>query len=551
MPASKLTDTCPLCYRHIFAWYKPPFTLAHHISRILKERFPAWNGHGTPCPQCIFEAAQQARLERNNRSLQGQLDAPFPVYLRDQQEILPTPHRINAHPRFTGQGVTVAFLDSGFFPHDDLVRPHNRILCFADATEKVVTEKKLPTTRPQLASWHGTMVSTIGVGNGYTSGGFYRGIAPGANMVLVKTGEKHSHRITEEHIHHSLSWVIANRERFNIRVVNISLGGDHPSTGQMTPLDILVEKAVEQGLVVVAAAGNSGRKLIIPPASASSAITVGGVDDQNSLQRRHRKMFWSNYGHGVHGISKPDLLAPAIWLAAPMLPRTWVHLEAMFLWRLHHVADEAIPLLLSDDPTHQHLARKKRALPLNNVRHAIHQRIREQKYIHPHYQHVDGTSMAAPIISGLVAQLLEALPTLTPEQIKDVLQKTAEPLRAIPFERQGWGVVNGCAAFAAAFRHTLGTIPKPRIPGHTTLTYTDPTAQHVALIGSFNQWNPAGYEFSEEKTGLWHISIPKPSTGVHPYKILVNYHHSIAHPENQSRVEDGYGGFYSLLKIDS
>lgn len=551
MPATDLADSCPLCHQPIFAWYNPQQPLAPHLVRVLQEQHPAWNGRGRACPQCVFAAAQQARLERSNRTLQSQLDAPFPVYLRDQQEILPTPARINAHPRFTGRGVTMAFLDSGFFPHNDLIKPTNRILVYVDATEKEVTVKELPPPRPHPSSWHGTMVTSIAAGSGFTSDGLYRGIAPETNLVLVKTGEKQSYRIQEDHIEHALKWVIANQSQYNISIINISLGGDHPSTGQMTPLDALVEEAVERGMVVVAAAGNSSKKMIIPPASAPSAITVGGVNDQNSLQRRHRKMFWSNFGTGVGGVNKPDVLAPAIWLAAPMLPRTWVYLEAMFLWRLGHVADEAIPLLLADDPTHRHLTRRKRPLPLDNVRHAIHQRIREQKYIHPHYQHVDGTSMAAPIVSGLVAQLLEVMPSLTPAQIKDILQKTAEPLRAIAFERQGWGVVNGSAAVAAAFRDTFGPIPKPRIPGHTTLTYTDPTAHHVALIGSFNNWNPAGYDFTQEKPGLWHITIPKPSSGVHPYKILVNYHHWIAHPENQSRVEDGYGGYYSLLKIES
>lgn len=550
MPATHFAKLCPLCQQPVPTWFQPEATLAPHLVRILKDRHPAWDKQAQPCPQCIFEAVQSARLERGNRSLQGKLDAPFPVYLADQQEILPTPHRINAHPRFTGRGVTIAFLDSGFFPHDDLVQPVNRILTFADATGPEIIEKPLPSQRPQPTSWHGTMVTTIGAGNGYLSQGFYRGIAPHANLVLVKTGAKNSRNITERHIQHALEWVIANQERYNIRVVNISLGGDHPSTGQMTPLDMTVEKAIEKGMVVVAAAGNSGKKVIVPPASAPSAIAVGGVDDQNSLQRRHRKMFWSNFGSGVNDTNKPDVLAPAIWLAAPMLPRTWVHLEAMFLWRLGQVADEAIPFILADDPTHRHLTRKKRSLPLDNVRHAIHQRIREQKYIHPHYQHVDGTSMAAPIVSGVAAQLLEAIPDLTPAQIKETLQKTAEPLRAIPFERQGWGVVNGCAAFAAAFRHHFGTLSKPHIPGHTSLNYTDPTAHHVALIGSFNQWDPTGYEFRQEKPGLWQITIPKPTPGVHPYKILVNYQHPIAHPENQSRVEDGYGGFYSLLKIE-
>lgn len=308
MSASDLIDSCPLCHQPVYAWYNPQQPLAPHLVRVLKEQHPAWNGRGRACPQCVFAAAQQARLERSNRTLQSQLDAPFPVYLRDQQEILPTPVRINAHPRFTGRGITIAFLDSGFYPHDDLIKPIDRIVAYADATEKEVTGKKLPTPRPHPSSWHGTMVTSIAAGNGYTSNGLYRGIAPEANLVLVKTGDKQTHRISEAHIQHALKWVIDNQTRHNINVINISLGGDHPSSGEMTPLDALVEEAVGRGMVVVAAAGNSGKKMIVPPASAPSTITVGGVNDQNSLQRRHRKMFWSNFGAGVGGVNKPDVL---------------------------------------------------------------------------------------------------------------------------------------------------------------------------------------------------------------------------------------------------
>ena len=83
-----------------------------------------------------------------------------------------------------------------------------------------------------------------------------------------------------------MTWVLANQARYNIRVVNISLGGDHPANGKLSDLDRLVEQAVEQGMVVVAASGNGGVERLVPPASAPSAITVGGLDDGNSYDHR-------------------------------------------------------------------------------------------------------------------------------------------------------------------------------------------------------------------------------------------------------------------------
>jgi serine protease AprX len=77
---------------------------------------------------------------------------------------------------------------------------------------------------------------------------------------------------------------------------------------------------------------------VIPPASAPSAITVGGLDDRNSWERAHHRLYHSNYGKGGHFKGKPDLIAPAIWLAAPMLPHTWVYNEGQYLWKLAHAS---------------------------------------------------------------------------------------------------------------------------------------------------------------------------------------------------------------------
>jgi serine protease AprX len=75
-----------------------------------------------------------------------------------------------------------------------------------------------------VASWHGMMTSVVAAGNGHLSDGFYRSIAPEANVVLVKIGK--SGRIPEINIETGLRWVFANKDKYDIRVGNISAGGD-------------------------------------------------------------------------------------------------------------------------------------------------------------------------------------------------------------------------------------------------------------------------------------------------------------------------------------
>jgi serine protease AprX len=214
-----------------------------------------------------------------------------------------------------------------------LTRPESRILQCVDATGEIAIEEA-NFTRPQITSWHGMMTCCVAAGNGYMSDQLYRGIATKANLVLVKTGNPNGRGIREADIERALAWVIANRIRYQIRVVNISLGGDHPANGRLSELDRLVEETVDQGLVVVAAAGNEGLERLVPPASAPSAITVGGLDDGNTFDQRLWRMYHSNYGRGANARPKPDLVAPTTWLAAPMLPHTRVHREGMLLWQL-------------------------------------------------------------------------------------------------------------------------------------------------------------------------------------------------------------------------
>ena len=491
---------------------------------------------------------------RSPTSLQAELLTPFPVYSRDQKRLLPTPVRVHANPNFTGRGITIAFLDSGFYPHPDLIRPKNRILCHVDTARRTPVEKQ-SFKKPSVTSWHGLMTSAIGAGNGFMSNHLYRGLAEEAQLVLVKTGSPRRRGIRERDISRALRWVLNNHERFNVRIVNISLGGDHPTTGKFTELDELVEEAVSRGMVIVAAAGNSGRHVIAPPASAPSAITVGGVEDQNHLDPRYRRLYWSSYGRGINGVRKPDIIAPAIWLAAPMLPKTRTHNAALYFWRLPNASEARLNKLIESNYAETHLSKKTLGLPLPEIRIAIQEYMNEQKFIHPHYQHVDGTSMAAPIVSGVVAQMLEANPRLRPAQVKEILMATADPLNDAPAERQGAGAVNAGRAVAAALRVRGGLLQgvpiSPNVaPKEASFYYYDPVAREVALVGSFHDWQTKEGEMVQIRPGLWEAVLDVPAPGTHRYKFLIDRSRWIHDPENPLRIEDGFGGFNSLITID-
>ena len=550
-----LTATCPLCHRPIdpILFVIQP-TLEDHIARILRENNPGWKRKDGACRNCVHGAVEKAIEARSPTSLHAELLTPFPVYSRDEKQLLPTPIRVQANPNFTGRGVTVAFLDSGFYPHPDLIRPRNRILCYVDATRQTPVEKQ-NFKQPSVTSWHGLMTSAIFAGNGFMSNHLYRGIAEDAQLVVVKTGNPRGRGIRDRDISRALTWVLKNHERFKIRVVNISLGGDSPTTGKFTELDELVEDAVSRGIVIVAAAGNSGRNVIIPPASAPSAITVGGLQDQNHLDPRYRRLYWSSYGRSINGVRKPDIIAPAIWLAAPMLPKTRVHNTALYLWRLSRASDAQLSKLVKSSYAQTRLGKKILGLPLPEVRIAIQEHMNEQKFIHPHYQHVDGTSMAAPIVSGVIAQMLEANPSLSAAQIKEILMATADPLNDAPAERQGAGAVNAGRSVAAALRVKGGLLQgipiSPHVaPNDPTFYYYDPNAREVMLVGSFNGWQTEGSEMVQIRPGLWEGDLNGSERGIHRYKFLIDRSRLINDPENPLRIEDGFGGFNSLITID-
>ena len=262
-------------------------------------------------------------------------------------------------------------------------------------------------------------------------------------------------------------------------------------------------------------------------------------------------MYPSNYGHGANDQPKPELVAPARWLAAPILPGTFVSNEARLIWQ----ADNTVSRMLKMDSDRTLRYKGRAPSSLEEVYRKIRRRMVRQKYIHPHYQHVDGTSMAAPVVSAIVAQMLEANPNLSPAQVRSILTGTATPLDFSPFEKRGAGLVNAARALGAAQRAAntdwkeLPFSPQ-MLPDQITFYYFDPggRATQVALISSFNQWNPRGYDFRMKSSGLWQLTIPTLPAGQYRYKYLVDGVW-LNDPENPERIEDGHGGFTSILVV--
>ena len=365
---------------------------------------------------------------------------------KSRKGILPTPQRVRALPDYTGKGVTIAFIDSGFAMHPDIAE---RVLIHVNApTERIIEQPRVMCT--DLMSWHGQMTSVIAAGDGSLSNNKYRGIASDSNLVLIKIGTP-KYQVKEDDILRGLTWLVKNHARFNVKIANLSVGGDYVNLSPEHPIHQAVRTLVHAGITVVVAAGNSGKNSLVPPASAKDAITVGGYDDHNTMTRKNWTLYNNNYGIGTDSKPKPEIVAPAQWIASPILQGSRVEREARWLGPLLHDAKGAVERLLSEGRQDLQLSPQRISTP--NLYAKLQAKINQHKLIDSHYQHVDGTSVAAPIVSSIVAQMLEAEPRLTPADIKHILIRTAKPLNGVPKKKQGAGAVNARKAVNMAKRY--------------------------------------------------------------------------------------------------
>jgi serine protease AprX len=423
-------NVCPVCSRESQDDFVSLDSMPEDLRALVCANAPDTAQFEAVCPRCVLLFARAKDHILQDAAMQ-----------KDGSSVLSTPLRLDADERFTGKGITIAFLDSGFYPHDDLTKPTNRIIGYRSLMSVDGDESTLH--QADAASWHGMMTSVVAAGNGYLSNGFYRGIAPEANVVLVKLAK--TGRITEQNIQDGLEWVLANRTKYNIRVVNISAGGDFEQSYLHDSLSEMVEHCVREGLTIVCAVGNAGHlptHPVFPPASSPSAIAVGGLDDNNSLNRAKRGMYRSSYGPTLDGFQKPEIIASSIWVPAPILPNTPTAKAAELLDILDDTSDEELHVIIRNYPNVDAELDAALDRPVHSIRQIIALKMRNEAMITRHYKYVDGTSFASPIVSSVAACMLEANPKLTPQQVKRILISSAERLPNHEVDRQGWGVIN-------------------------------------------------------------------------------------------------------------
>jgi serine protease AprX len=445
---------CPLCRRDVAVdELGPGQELEAEVAALVAANTPGWSPGDGLCRECARRFATALDELRRHGASPG--------------AILPTPLRLGASETYRGRGITIAFLDSGFYAHPDLVEPENRILAYVDVTR---TRRRAHDLRvPDESSWHGTMTSVVACGNGRLSGGLYRGVASDARLVLVKVGTMR--RITHEDIQRGLEWVIRNRRRYGIRIVNVSCGGDYEASYLQDGPSQAAERASREGILVCAAVGNLGHvpgHPVLPPASAPSALTVGGLDDQNRLAFAAYGMYHSSFGPTVDGLQKPEVIAPGIWVAAPILPGTPTAAQAELLSRLEATPDAEMQTVLASHPGVDAELDAAAGLGPALLRQLVRLKLRDQKVISGAYKHVDGTSFASPIVASIAAQMLEANPRLAPYEVKRIAVGTARRIAGVDVDRQGWGAVDAEAAVRAALEaRPTGPAPSPGAKGLT------------------------------------------------------------------------------------
>jgi serine protease AprX len=552
MQSTAITIQCPLCNEKVEKLlYRFHVDSEQQVLDRIKHEYPQWAENDGICSRCVDYYHTQIIIEQRMLPEAG---PHFPVKSADDFIILPTPLRLDADARFTGKGITICFIDSGFYPHDDLVKTRNRIKTIVDVTNNKTVPKVSPLGGDLEGAWHGTMTSVVCAGDGYSSNGLYKGIAPDAELVLLKV-QNDENKITDENIIKAMEWVLKHYREYDIKIINMSLGGDEAESYHHSAIDQLAEELIAAGITVVAAAGNDEQASIKPPANAKNVISVGGIDDSNHLDAE-LQAYHSSYGATADGLYKPELVANAIWIAAPILPGTKEKEEAEALNKAVTMSDK---LLITEGKELLDNIRltveAERANDMTHIKNLLAGRIQQTKYFSANYMHVDGTSFAAPIVCAVIAQMLEANPLLDPAAIRRILFSTAKRLPNLPAEKQGFGYIRPRNALLQIIKKEF--VEKehnsPYInPLKKTITFyiENDCAALIALAGSFNNWAPDVLLMQPGKNGIWKIEMPMLPPGTYQYKFFIDDNKWQEDVENPLREPDAFNGWNSVLVVE-
>jgi serine protease AprX len=355
---------------------------------------------------------------------------------------------------FTGAGVGVAVIDSGITTwHDDLTNfswgsypyGNQRVTKFVDFVNNH--------TQPYDDNGHGTHVAGTILGNGYDSSGDKAGIAPGASLVSLKVLAADGQGSISSTIA-ALNWVVANYRSYNIKVVNLSVGASIRESYWTDPLTIAAKAVVDKGITIVTAAGNLGKNAagqlqwggITAPGNAPWVLTVGASSTMGTLTRGDDRMadFSSSGPTWIDFLAKPDLVAPGAGTVSLAVPGS-----SLYAAKTQYLVDGSIRLGYKP------------------------------------YLTLSGTSMAAPVVAGTVALMLEANPRLTPNLVKAILQYTAQTYPGYSRLRQGAGFLNTLGAVRLA-RFYANNVQGSRMPIQQVWSRQIIWGNHVLTGGYIN-----------------------------------------------------------------
>ncbi|MBI1298894.1 S8 family serine peptidase [bacterium] len=293
-------------------------------------------------------------------------------------QVLGASNMWNESVKKRGRNIAIAILDSGIANHPDLTNRagKSRVLTRVDFTNGGTVDDFFG---------HGTHVAGAAAGNGQSLYGLFIGMAPEANLVDVKVTNDQGAGTTSGVVA-GLQWVFENKNKYNIRVVNMSLNSTVAESYHNSPLSAAVELLWFSGVVVVVSSGNNGDKadagIIYPPANDPFVITVGAVTDQWTVDTTDDVVApYTAYGYTNDGFMKPEIVVPGTDIVAPL------------------ASDDANLALRHPDRIWPGIGGYK-------------------------YFLMSGTSMASAVAAGAVAVLLGTEPDLTPDEVKGRLMST-------------------------------------------------------------------------------------------------------------------------------
>jgi serine protease AprX len=337
-----------------------------------------------------------------------------------------------------GKGATVAVVDSGIFKTKDLdkrIRANVKFnSAFHDAADRF---------------GHGTFVAGIVGGNGAQGHGAYIGVAPRADLLNVRVSDDNG-MSSESDVVGALQWVLQNKQKYNIRVVNLSLNSSVAQSYQTSPLAAAAEILWFNGIVVVVAAGNNGTATLYPPANDPFVITVGATDDRGTASTGDDVVAtFSAFGMTDSGVTKPDLVAPGRNIIG-LLPEN----DKLSIGRNH---------------------------PANQL---------DKSYFR-----MSGTSVSAPMVSGAVALLLQDEPGLTPDQVKYRLMSTANRNWA------GYDASKAGAGYLDIYAAVLGTTTESANTGTPVSTLL--TTSLAGVLNPTVSWNSVSWNSVSWNSVSW------------------------------------------------